>query len=98
MIDVIKEYNIPLVSIMHTEVEYVDDCLDVLMNNWEGAVGIYARSGRWGSHKMIYDSMISPADYANESKRWMDRGVQVYWWGCGIDPDHIHSLSEIINT
>ena len=33
MIEVIKEYDIPLVSIMHTEVEDIDDCLDVLMKN-----------------------------------------------------------------
>lgn len=98
MIEVIKEYDIPLVSIMHTEVEDIDDCLDVLMKNWQGAVGVYAHSGKWDGDNIIYNSMISPLDYAEASKRWLDRGVQVIGGCCGIGPDHIHSLAAIMST
>ncbi len=97
MIEMIKEYDVPLVNIMHTEVKFVDGCLDILMDNWKGAVGVYAHSGKWDGDKIIYNSTISAAEYTKESKRWLDRGVQLIGGCCGIGPDHIQSLSEIMD-
>ena len=41
----LKSYNPDVINIMHTEVEYVDRCLDILQSEWNGNIGIYAHSG-----------------------------------------------------
>ena len=38
-IQAIQNKDVPLISIMHTEVDYVDACLDVLQANWSGPIG-----------------------------------------------------------
>ena len=39
---VLVEKEVPLVNIMHTEVDHIDSCLDILDKHWNGAVGVYA--------------------------------------------------------
>ena len=92
----ISKRNVPLVSIMHTEVEHVDGCLDVLDENWSGPVGVYAHTGDFIDNKWIFDDTISPADYSRASKHWKERGVQVLGGCCGIRTEHIAAMAEVI--
>jgi len=95
-LDSLKNYEVPLVCIMHTEVELIDDCLDVMKNHWSGAIGVYAHSGR--SHESTgawtYNDTISPEDYAAAADRWLKRGVQVIGGCCGIGPNHIERIHQ----
>ena len=95
-LDAIKDKNVPLVSIMHTEVEHIDACLDVLQDRWSGPIGVYAHSARWVGDRCIFDETISPQDYASLSKAWLERGVQVIGGCCGMRVDHIAALQKIV--
>ena len=46
VINLIKPYNPDVISIMHTEVESVDRCLEILQSQWNGLIGVYAHSGK----------------------------------------------------
>ena len=54
----IKDREIPVVNIMHTEVEHIDECLDILDANWNGAVGVYAHVCQFSKDdtKAIFDN------------------------------------------
>ena len=91
----IEARDVPLVNIMHTEVEHVDACLDVLEEHWSGLAGVYAHSGKFVEHKMIFESTISPEDYAAASQRWLQRNISIIGGCCGIRPDHIAAISEV---
>ena len=93
-LEAIKDKNIPLVSIMHTEVQYVDRSLDVLQANWAGPVGVYAHSGPYAEGKWLFDQVIDPADYAGAAQRWIDRGVQIIGGCCGLGVEHMQALKE----
>ena len=95
-IEAIKGKNVPLVFIMHTEVEYIQACLDVLQANWEGPVGVYAHSGKFVAPNWIFDDTISPEEYASAAKPWAERGVQVVGGCCGIGVEHIAVLKEVV--
>lgn len=95
-IKAIKDEDVPLVSIMHTEVHDINPCLDVLKDNWPGPVGVYAHSGKWVAPNWIFDDTISPEEYASEAASWMQRGVQVVGGCCGIGFEHIQLLKNII--
>jgi homocysteine S-methyltransferase len=94
-IDSIRDRNVPLISIMHTEVTDVDVCLDVVEVIWPGPVGVYAHSGDYVEDRWIFENVISPEDYATAADRWLDRGVQVIGGCCGVGPSHIHFLSGL---
>jgi homocysteine S-methyltransferase len=93
----IKDKNIALINIMHTEVGYIDSCLDVLEAHWDGAVGVYAHVCEFTENgEAIFDDTISPMDYALASKRWLERGVQVIGGCCGVRKEHICALRQIV--
>ncbi|MEM7427729.1 MAG: homocysteine S-methyltransferase family protein [Pseudomonadota bacterium] len=93
----LKDRGVPLVSIMHTQVPYVDDCLKVMAAHWDRHSGVYAhtstedRDKRW-----IFQDAISPEGYAAEAKGWLNRGVQIIGGCCGIGTEHISALREIV--
>ena len=95
-LDAIKASNVPLLSVMHTEVEHIDACLDLVFERWPGPVGVYAHSARWVGDTCIFDSTISPQDYAIRSKGWLERGVQVIGGCCGMGVEHIAALRDIV--
>ena len=84
------------VLVMHTLTENVDACLDVLQSRWSGPIGVYAHSGKFVSPNWNFIDMISPEDYAANARRWLDRGVQVIGGCCGIGPEHIARLNELV--
>lgn len=88
--------DVPLLSIMHTDVRDVDACLDILDEHWQGLVGVYAHSGAYLDGKWVFDGTISPQDYASASRRWLDRGIHMIGGCCGIRPDHIEELSAVV--
>ena len=92
-IDALKGRNIPLISVMHTEVADVDACLDVVEEMWVGPVGVYAHSGDYIDGKWVFNSVISSADYAAAAEGWCNRGVRVIGGCCGVGPTHIHALT-----
>ena len=94
----LKEKDVPLINIMHTEVDHIDACLEILKTHWQGAVGIYAHVCQFSEDNTtaIFDDMISPSNYARASKRWMDQGVQLIGGCCGVRKEHICELRQIV--
>ncbi|MEM8925370.1 MAG: homocysteine S-methyltransferase family protein [Actinomycetota bacterium] len=77
--------GVDLVSIMHTDVDLVDACLDVALEHWSGPLGLYAHSWRG----------IDPDDYARRCRGWIARGVGAVGACCGTVPDHITALAAL---
>lgn len=97
-LDAIKDKNVPLLNIMHTEVGHIDTALDIVQSNWNGAIGVYAHTCKFSDDNInaIFDDTISPEDYAMAAQRWLDRGVQVIGGCCGVRKEHICALREFI--
>jgi len=95
-IEAIKDKDVPLISIMHTEVEDIEACLEVLQANWSGLTGVYAHSGEFVAPNWVFNDTISPEDYASAAKTWMGRGVQVIGGCCGIGVEHITLLEDLV--
>lgn len=77
--------GVDLVSIMHTDVDLVDPCLDVAIEHWSGPLGLYAHSWRG----------IDPDEYARRCQGWIARGVNAVGACCGTVPDHIAALAAL---
>lgn len=88
--------KVPLVSIMHTDVQFIESCLDVVDAHWPGLVGVYAHSGAFIDGSWVFEDTISPKSYAANSLHWVERGVQVIGGCCGIRPDHMAEVSRML--
>jgi S-methylmethionine-dependent homocysteine/selenocysteine methylase len=95
-ITALNDLDIPLINIMHTDVIFVDACLDVLDKRWDGLVGVYAHSGAIINGEWVFEETISPAEYTAYAERWLRRGVNLIGGCCGIRPDHIHELRPLV--
>ena len=93
----LKKKSVPLVNIMHTEVDLISECLDVLDADWDGYVGVYAHTGLYKNPEWIFDDIISPEDYAEASKIWIERKINIIGGCCGIRSEHIKCLNTLIS-
>jgi homocysteine S-methyltransferase len=88
--------DVDLVAIMHSEVAAVDAALDVLAETWSGPTGVYAQTGGWVPPNWQFIDMISPTDYSAAATRWASTGVQVLGGCCGIGPEHIADMADLL--
>ena len=100
-IDALQDKNVPLISIMHTDVKYVDASLDVLQANWSGFTGVYAHSEQYDEEYSKIDPQkaifISPEAYAAEAKKWVSRGINIIGGCCSIGVDHMKKVKSVCN-
>ena len=82
---------------MHTEVEYIAACLEVVKESWKGHYGVYAHSGKFIQPNWIFNGVITPADYASAARTWLEQGSQILGGCCGIGLEHIEVLSGIVS-
>ena len=83
---------IELLSIMHTQMDDVDACLDVVQQYWPGPVGVYAHVGDHENWSWRFDASVTPEFHTAKCLEWIGRGVQVVGGCCGIGPAHIEHL------
>ncbi len=95
-LDALTGREVPLVNIMHTEVDDIEACLDIVQEHWPGPVGVYAHSARWDGQVGIFDDTIHPDAYAKHAQSWLRRGVQVIGGCCGLGVDHIQALRVVL--
>lgn len=80
--------------VMHSEVEHIGPTLEVMKKKWDGTLGAYAHSGTWDRPKWNFDSIISPDDYLQAARGWVDAGARLIGGCCGLGPEHIRLLNE----
>jgi len=90
--------SVELFAVMHTEVDDVDACLDVVQRHWSGPVGVYSQSGVFEHPVWVFIDVISPQDYSAACIGWLERGVQVIGGCCGIGHEHIAHLRPLIDA
>ena len=93
-IGALEGLDVPLISIMHTDVEIVSQCLDVVDACWNGPVGVYAHSGKFYEDAGIdFDTVISAEGYCDYVEQWLARGVDMIGGCCGVGPDHMKRVA-----
>ncbi len=91
----LQDKNVAFLNIMHTEVEDIEACLDIVDHHWAGPIGVYAHSASWSGQVGQFDVTIPPEDYTAFAESWLSRGVKVVGGCCGLGVDHIKSLKTL---
>ena len=85
-----------VINIMHTEVSHVTPALNYLKSVWHKPIGVYAHSGKSVDGKWTFNDVLSPAEYHQHAKSWIDQGVKFIGGCCGINIKHIGLLNETL--
>ena len=102
----LKGRDIDLLNIMHTDIDLVDNCLDVVKKEWAGLYGVYAHSGtmknsNWAPDmddtEWTFDDVVLPEIYSERVEGWISRGVHLVGGCCGISTDHMRHVAEKIH-
>lgn len=88
--------GVSVVSVMHTLVEDTPAALDEVARGWDGLLGAYPHAGRFVMPNWQFTDEISPRGFAGEALRWLDAGARAIGGCCGIGPEHIMALREML--
>ena len=85
-----------LMAIMHSDVDATLPGLELLRAHWSGPTGAYPNSGHFVMPNWQFVDIISPDALAAEAIGWIEQGAQVIGGCCGIGPDHIRRLKQLL--
>ena len=96
LIQVIARYPAMTMNVMHTPIPDVDKALAVVKRHWPGPVGIYPESGYFAMPNWRFVDVIEPDELAKTARTWIDNGVRMVGGCCGLGPEHIAALRNIL--
>jgi S-methylmethionine-dependent homocysteine/selenocysteine methylase len=87
-----------VITVFHSNVKATDAALPLLREKWSGPIGIYPEAGREDYVDPNPDPAdkndITPAEFLDLARKWVQDGVQVIGGCCGIGPDYIRPLRD----
>ena len=83
-----------LVSVMHSRIEDTAPALRIVQDRWNGPIGAYPESGKFVMPNWQFDQVVSPEALLDQTRQWVQMGVQLIGGCCGIGPEHIRVLKE----
>ena len=95
IVEIIKDYELDAVGIMHTDVNIVSDSIKIVREIYDGTILVYPDSGGWVSPNWIFDKVIKPHELKARASEWAKEGVQILGGCCGLSPEHIQAVAEI---
>ena len=85
--------EIESVIIMHSETEYIDDCLSEIQSQYSGFLGAYPHKGFFKKPNWFYDDKYTPEMFYNDMYNWINvYNLKIIGGCCGIGPKHIQLL------
>jgi S-methylmethionine-dependent homocysteine/selenocysteine methylase len=87
-----------VINVFHSNVKATEAALPIVREKWSGPLGVYPEAGREDyvdPHPDPADrNDITPAEFLDLARKWVQEGVQVIGGCCGIGPDYIRPLRD----
>ena len=95
IVNIVKDFNIDVAGIMHTDVNAVSESLKVLRNFFDGPLMVYPDSGGWVSPNWDFNKVIQPKQLKSFAEKWIKEGVNIIGGCCGLSPNHIREIAQL---
>jgi len=89
------DYKFDVLGIMHTSVDLISDCIQIIKKHHSGAVMAYPDSGYFKSPNWQFSEVISPSELIKFALPWVDNGVNIIGGCCGLGPEHTKQLATL---
>jgi S-methylmethionine-dependent homocysteine/selenocysteine methylase len=85
-----------VINVFHSNVGATEAAIPIVREKWSGPIGVYPEAGRMDYIDPQPDSAgkndITPAEFLDLARKWVQDGVQIVGGCCGIGPDYIRPL------
>jgi S-methylmethionine-dependent homocysteine/selenocysteine methylase len=85
-----------VINVFHSNVRATDAALPIVRETWSGPIGVYPEAGREDYVDPLPDPAarndLTPAEFLDLARKWVQEGVQIIGGCCGIGPDYIRPL------
>jgi len=95
ILDIVKDYDLDVVGIMHSAVEVISESVDILKNFYDGPIMAYPDSGGWVSPNWDFEKIIKPRDLHVMAQKWSSEGIKIIGGCCGLSPEHIEAIAKL---
>ena len=93
-IDTIMDTAGSALLVMHSTVDTTLPALQLMQSHYDGLRGAYPNAGYWLRPEWAFVDQISPQNYLERARKWLDTDARIVGGCCGIGPDHIAALSK----
>ncbi len=101
-IDELVALGVEVVTIFHSTVESTSAALPIMQQHWSGPIGLYPEADRRDYITAYRDQTvateITPEEFVDVARNWVDQGVQIIGGCCGIELEFIRPLREALPT
>ncbi len=91
-----------VINLFHSNVRSTEAALPIVREKWSGPVGVYPEAGREDYVDPQADPSgtndLTPAEFLDHARKWVQDGVQVVGGCCGIGPAYIRLLRDGLPT
>jgi S-methylmethionine-dependent homocysteine/selenocysteine methylase len=85
-----------VLNVFHSNVRSTDAALPIVREKWSGPIGVYPEAGREDYVDPNPDPAgtndLTPEEFLDLARKWVQEGVQIIGGCCGIGPDYIRPL------
>jgi S-methylmethionine-dependent homocysteine/selenocysteine methylase len=87
-----------VINVFHSNIKATDAALPLVREKWSGPIGVYPEAGREDyidpSPDPADKNDITPAEFLDLARKWVQDGVQIIGGCCGIGPEYIRPLRD----
>ena len=91
--------GVTAICAMHSEIDEIDTILPAIRSEWEGPLGAYPnRTGFWNGRRWIFTEEVTPDDYAQRARHWVELGANIIGGCCGTTPAMIAATNALLRS
>ena len=81
------------ILIAHSDIDVTGKALDIAKENLNGILGVYPNTGYYEKPHWKFVDNMTPEDYLNEARSWVENGVKIIGGCCGVGVEEIKAIS-----
>ncbi len=81
------------ILIAHSDINVTGHAVKTAKNNFNGVLGVYPNRGYYEKPHWKFVDNMSPEDYLNEARSWVENGVKIIGGCCGVGVEEIKAIS-----
>ena len=81
------------ILIAHSDINVTGYAVKTAKNNFDGVLGVYPNRGYYEKPHWKFVDNMTPEDYLNEARSWVENGVKIIGGCCGVGVEEIKAIS-----
>ena len=87
--------DVDAVGLMHTNATLIAPGLDLLRKRFSCPLLVYPDSGHFKMPNWQFENILTPEEFSDYARTWVDSGVQIVGGCCGLSPEHIEAIRPL---